>query len=146
MSGLRRSSPAIVRWFKFNLVGAVGIVIQLGVLAVLKSTLNLDYLLATALAVEAAVLHNFIWHETFTWPDRKTKSCTERLIKFNATNGAISICGNVLAMKLLVGIAGLTYLTANLLSIAACSLLNFVIADRAVFISSSSNRFCQKWE
>ena len=58
------------RWLKFNLVGAIGIVVQLAVLGILNGILKLDYLPATALAVEAAVLHNFLWHERFTWADR----------------------------------------------------------------------------
>jgi putative flippase GtrA len=37
-----------------------------------------------------------------------------------------------------VGVAGLPYLVANLLSIAACSLLNFVLADRIVFLATRS--------
>jgi putative flippase GtrA len=48
-----------VRWLRFNAVGALGICIQLAVLAFLRSGLGMNYLLATALAVEATVLHNF---------------------------------------------------------------------------------------
>ena len=58
------------RWIKFNLVGGMGIVVQVLVLLVLKTGLHLHYLVATALAVEAAVIHNFLWHERFTWADR----------------------------------------------------------------------------
>ena len=39
------------RWLKFNLVGAIGILVQLAVLAILNGILELDYLPATALAV-----------------------------------------------------------------------------------------------
>jgi putative flippase GtrA len=67
----RTATP--VRWCKFNLVGAVGIFVQFGVLLFLKSGLHFNYLAATVLAVEAAVVHNFFWHERFTWADR-TKS------------------------------------------------------------------------
>ena len=58
------------RWLKFNLVGGMGIAVQLLMLVVLKSGLHIHYLVATALAVEAAVVHNFLWHERFTWADR----------------------------------------------------------------------------
>jgi putative flippase GtrA len=66
-------TATLVRWCKFNLVGAVGIFVQFGVLFLLKSVLHFNYLAATALAVEVAVVHNFFWHERFTWADR-TKS------------------------------------------------------------------------
>jgi putative flippase GtrA len=123
-----------VRWLRFNAVGALGICIQLAVLAFLRSGLGMNYLLATALAVEATVLHNFFWHEKFTWSDRKTRPSLVRLVKFNLTTGALSITGNVIAMKLLAGMAGINYVAANLLSITACSILNFIVADRAIFL------------
>jgi len=63
-------TATLVRWCKFNLVGAVGIFVQFGVLFLLKSLLHFNYLAATGLAVEAAVVHNFFWHERFTWADR----------------------------------------------------------------------------
>jgi len=130
-----KTSPSgLIRWLKFNAVGAIGIAIQLGVLTLLKSGLGLNYLLATGLAVEAAVLHNFIWHERFTWADRRARTSLSRLAKFNLTTGGLSILGNMIAMKLLVEIAGVEYLLANLLSIATCSILNFFVADRTIFV------------
>ena len=122
-----------VRWLKFNAVGAVGIAVQLGVLAMLKSGLHLDYLFATTLAVEAAVLHNYLWHARFTWADRSTATSWRRLAKFNLTTGLFSILGNVVLMRTLVGGAHLNYFVANVLTIAMCSLINFVVSDRFVF-------------
>jgi len=134
LSPTKGSPSGVVRWLKFNAVGAIGIAVQLAVLALLKSDLGLNYLLATALAVEAAVLHNFFWHERFTWADRRAQTSLERLVKFNLTTGGLSILGNIVAMKLLVEVAGVQYLAASLISIAACSVLNFFVADRAIFI------------
>jgi putative flippase GtrA len=133
-SPAKRSTSGLVRWLKFNAVGAVGIGVQLAVLTALKSGLGLNYLLATALAVEAAVLHNFFWHERFTWADRRGHSSFERLVKFNLTTGGISVLGNLVAMKLLVEVSHIEYLFANLLSIAGCSIVNFLVADRAIFL------------
>jgi putative flippase GtrA len=128
------STSGLIRWLKFNAVGAVGIAVQLAMLTALKSGLGLNYLVATGMAVEAAVLHNFFWHERFTWADRQGTPSCERLVKFNLTTGGISILGNLVAMKLLVEVGHLEYLFANLVSIAGCSILNFFVADRAIFI------------
>jgi putative flippase GtrA len=46
-------SSTATRWLKFNLVGGMGIGVQLLLLIVLKSVLHIHYLVATALAVEA---------------------------------------------------------------------------------------------
>ena len=121
------------RWLRFNLVGAIGIGVQLCVLATLKAGLHLDYLHATALAVEAAVIHNFVWHERYTWADRPGGKTLLRLARFNLTTGLLSILGNLLAMRILVGVVGLPYLPANGITITACSLMNFVVSDRLVF-------------
>ena len=130
-AGVRRETW--VRWLKFNAVGGIGIGVQLIVLAVLKSGLHLDYLIATALAVEAAVVHNFLWHERFTWADRAGDAPFARFIKFNLTTGLLSIAGNLVLMELLAGVFHLQYVVANIITIAACSLVNFAVSDRFVF-------------
>jgi len=133
---MRRSG---VRWIKFNLVGALGIGVQLLALG-LMTLLGVKYLFATALAVEAAVLHNLVWHERYTWVDRGKgpgHQAASRLLRFNLTNGAISITGNLLLMRLLVGEVHLPAVAANLVSIAACSMLNFLVSDRWVFRPAS---------
>jgi putative flippase GtrA len=147
-SPIKGSPSGLVRWLKFNAVGAIGIAVQLSVLTLLKSGLGLNYLLATALAVEATVLHNFIWHERFTWSDRLTTSRYKRLLKFNLATGAFSIAGNMFFTKLLVD-AGMNYLSANSMSIALCSIVNFFLNDRLVFVVSprrgGSFRMTQRW-
>lgn len=124
----------IRRWLKFNAVGAIGIVVQLAALAILKSLLHVEYLIATAIAVEIAVLHNFVWHERWTWSERGgTHGVFARLMRFNLSNGAVSIGANLLFMRLLVGQFHVPYLIANGIAIAAASLANFLLADRFVF-------------
>lgn len=120
-------------WLKFNAVGAIGIVVQLAALAILHSLLHMEYLLATALAVEIAVLHNFIWHQRWTWADRSGTTTAARLMRFNVSAGAVSIAANLLFMRLLVGQFHVQYLLANLSSIAAASLANFLLSDLLVF-------------
>jgi len=135
----RISTP--VRWCKFNFVGAVGIFVQFGVLFLLKSLLHLNYLAATALAVEAAVVHNFFWHERFTWADRirfgrvrrSWKTSLPRFLRFNLTTGLVSIAGNLGTMRVMVGRVHMNYLVANGIAIVVCSLVNFVVSDGWVF-------------
>ena len=128
-----------LRWIKFNAVGGIGIGVQLAALAVFRSWLKMDYLLATGLAVEIAVIHNFLWHERFTWADRPAAHRTQslfRFAKFNATNGAVSILGNLVLMRLLFGKLKFNYIASNCVAIVACSLLNFLLGDRVVFDAS----------
>jgi putative flippase GtrA len=129
-------------WLKFNAVGVIGIGVQLLVLTLLTSGVNLNYLLATVLAVESAVLHNFVWHERWTWIERtrgKSGGLTGRLIRFHLANGLISIAGNLVLMWLLVSHLKLHYFVANLIAIGTCSIVNFLASDRLVFIQGESD-------
>jgi len=127
----------MLHWIKFNVVGVVGFVLQAGALFLLTHAKHrISYLTATALAVEVAVLNNFVWHQRWTWKDRPSNTTVEtlrRLAKFNITTGLVSILGNLVFMSLLVGRLGLAIVLANLISVLACSLLNFVLADRIAF-------------
>jgi len=57
-----------------------------------------------------------------------------RLLRFHLSNGAISILGSLLLMRWLVGQMGARVLVANLVTIAACSVGNFLASDRWVFL------------
>ncbi len=124
------------RWATFNVVGIMGVGVQIITLTMLLGWSIMDYLPATALAVEAAILHNFLWHERWTWSDRTGSHDSgrlSRLLRFNLTIGTLSIGQNLLFMQLLVGWLEIHYLLANLMAIAFCSVLNFVASDRLVF-------------
>ena len=132
----------MLHWVKFNVVGVLGFGLQVGALFVLTHTTHrLSYLTATAVAVELAVLNNFIWHQRWTWRDRPSLTRGEtlrRLAKFNITNGLLSLVGNLILMSLLVGPLGLPIAGASVLSVAACSICNFILGDRLVFRYKSS--------
>jgi len=135
-SDLARKSVGSVfhRFARFSAVGAGGVLVQTTTLAVLLRATGMHYLAATALAVEASVLNNFVWHRRWTWADRPSSGAALCLLRFNATNGATSLIANLLVMYVLVGRLELNPHAANLVTIAVCSVLNFALADRVVFI------------
>jgi len=129
----------VTRWLKFNFVGGIGIAVQFATLFLLRGVLHFHYLAATAIAVEAAVVHNFVWHEQFTWADRvrsSWRSSVPRFARFNLTTGAVSIVGNLALMKVMVGMGHVNYLLANAIAIALCSLANFLVSEGWVFEKS----------
>ena len=106
----------------------MGIVIQFAALFLLNGVLHFNYLSATAIAVEAAVVHNFVWHEQFTWAERVQRSWRRslvRLLRFHLANGAVSLLGNLALMKVMVGLGHMNYLVANAIAITLCSLAEF---------------------
>ncbi|MEP7308641.1 MAG: GtrA family protein [Acidobacteriota bacterium] len=127
--------PAGRRWLIFNAVGAMGFGVQLLLVWVLTSRAGINYLAATILAAEAAIIHNFVWHSSWTWSDRAAgvRQTMRRLARFNLTTGLVSIAGNLAVTSVLVRLFGVHYLAANVIAIAACSGANFILSHRVVF-------------
>jgi putative flippase GtrA len=118
---------------RFYAVGLAGVVVQLSALAWLTRSAGMDSMLSTALAVEIAVVHNFMWHDRWTWPGRPSGERVRRFWKFNVSTGAISICANVLVTGMLVSATGLPLVAANAIAIALASLATYLASDLVVF-------------
>ena len=135
---LGQVAAPIDRRLVFMAIGTMGLGLQLLVLRMLATGTTLALQTSMVLAVETALLHNFAWHERWTWADRKAGTpgaWLQRLARFHVTSGVVSIAGNVLLTSVFVSGAGLHYLVANVLAVGACTLLNFLAADRLVFRS-----------
>jgi putative flippase GtrA len=88
--------------------------------------------------VELTILHNFLWHERFTWPDRRAGGSSRvltRLLRFHAANGVVSLCGNTVLLYILVDRLKLPMLPSALGGIALCGLVNFRVADTWIYAS-----------
>ena len=131
-----KGKSAFRRWLAFNAVGAAGVILQLAVLAVLVHLAGIHYLVATVIAVETAILHNFVWHQRWTWRDRPASSrraAVERLGRFHLLNGAVSLVGNFAFMAALTGALRMDPVAANIVAITACSFVNFALSHTLVF-------------
>jgi putative flippase GtrA len=125
----------LTRFLRFNLVGLLGVTVQLGTLTLLNRAFPRHYLLSSTLAVELTLLHNFAWHLHYTWPQAEItrRSATSALLRFHLSNGLISLLGNLALMRLFVRAAHFPILLANALTIACCGLANFFLAHHCVF-------------
>lgn len=139
------SVSASRRMARFAAVGVPGFGIQLGALEILMSMARWPWLPATIVAVQLAVVHNFLWHERWTWRDRTggrrpvpgagslVTPLLARFARFNAMTGVTSIAGNAALMAVYAGVWGLPAIAANTLAVGTLSLVNFVMSDRWVF-------------
>ena len=124
----------LIRWGKFNLVGAMGMVVQLAALALINRWAAGHYLYASAAAVEITLLHNFVWHLHYTWRDRRDSDTRMvQLLRFHLSNGLVSMLGNLALMRLLVEGAHMHPIAANCIAILCCSLVNFGLGDYWAF-------------
>lgn len=126
----------VMRLVRFSMAGLAGFAVQVAALAFLVSVTNMHYLVATILAVEAAILINFVWHDRWTWRDRPPLTEAERwrrLARFNAMTGLTSIAGSVMVTAALVEMLSMPPIVANIISVIALGTVNFAGADTLVF-------------
>lgn len=130
----------LTRFLRFNLVGLLGIAVQLATLALFNHAIPHHYLLTSTFAVELTLLHNFAWHIHYTWPQTGVthRALTSTLLRFHLSNGLISLLGNLILMRLFVHSAHLPILIANAITIACCGLANFLLAHHWVFAPSKA--------
>ena len=139
-------TPAPRRFMPFVAVGAAGFAVQLASLHLLASYAGVHYLLATALAVEAAILHNFVWHSRWTWRDRPPQPGAARGHGCGGWRASTAcrrfrpIAGNVAFTAVLVNTFGAPVVAANAIAVALVSALNFAGLDRWVFAAGPPRR------
>ncbi|HEY1903703.1 MAG TPA: GtrA family protein [Terracidiphilus sp.] len=123
-----------IRWCKFNLVGAVGMAVQLAALALFTRWTPRHYLYASGASIELALLHNFVGHLHYTWSDRCYRSALlTQFMRFHLANGLVSMVGNLAIMRMLVEETHIPVLTANVVATLCCSIVNFSLGDNWAF-------------
>ena len=126
LTGLQEGA---MRFVKFGLVGLSGILVNEGLLWLLTENYGLYYLLSAAIAVETAIITNFILNDIWTFRDRRTpgnRSLLGRGLKFNLVSlGGLGI--NIAILWTVTEVVGISYLISNLIGIAGATLWNFTI-------------------
>ena len=69
---------------------------------------------------------------------RMQRAVWTRLVAFHAGNGLVSMAGSLVLMPVFVGWLDLHYIVANLSTIAATGLFNFLLGDRVIFRPATS--------
>lgn len=121
-SVIRRA--VIRRALKFALVGTAGLVVNTVALFALHGWARLPVPLASALAVELAIGHNFLLNDWWTFAVRRPS--LRRFAKFNVSALGGLAC-NVIAVWGLVSL-GTHLVLANVIGVAVGFLINFVVS------------------
>ena len=89
-------------------------------------------LIASVVAVETAIVSNFLWHHIWTFADRSTTGLAARFLRFNLTSlgsPAISLfCTNTLTPFF-----GVNYLVANSIGIVLGTTWNWLWASKVIW-------------
>jgi putative flippase GtrA len=131
----RHQDTASRRPLAFLAVASGGFLIQTTIVALLTQRTSVAAEVATAIGVELAVLHNFLWHERWTWGDRfdAAPSRLRRFLTYQLATGATSLAGNIIFVSTAVRAFAVEATIANVLAVIVMSLANYLIADRWVF-------------
>lgn len=114
-------TPMFTTALRFGVVGAGGAAVNMLVLHVLVVVVHVPLLVASPVAVELAVVHNYLVNNRWTFGRRRVSMA--RFGKFNLS-ALSALLLNVAVVWALVA-ADVHYLLANLVGIAGAATLNF---------------------
>lgn len=76
------------RFLKFAVVGAIGAIIDFGVLNLVKTLTPIDVVWASVISFTAAVISNFIWNRFWTFPESRDIPFVPQLVQFTIVSVA----------------------------------------------------------
>ncbi len=107
-----------------------------GCLYLFKGVLGLPLIPASLMAIEIALVHNFIWHRQWTWRDRSRENRSpflKQLAVYNLATGVVDLVANVTVLWLLTTFLGIYYMIANIAGMVMGPLVKFWLNDKVIF-------------
>ena len=123
---MAKKGEEIKSLIKFGLVGIIGIFVNEGILYLLTEHAGWFYLISSVMAIQSAILNNFIFNHVWTFKERRSESLSllNRLGRFEL----ISITGaaaSIILLFILTSLFGIHYLKSNLIAIMVTFMINF---------------------
>jgi putative flippase GtrA len=76
------------RFLKFMVVGAIGSVVDFGIMNILTKLVGMSLVLAGTISFICAVISNFILNRYWTYPDSRSRPISNQLLMFFVVNAA----------------------------------------------------------
>lgn len=121
----RVSREQMAKLAKFITVGGSGVIVNSVALYLLHEHAGLQLIVASILAVELAVVNNFVWNDNWTFTPMQGIPLWNRFLRFNliSAGGLLITTGVLYALTQ----AGMYYLLANLMGISLATVWNFTL-------------------
>jgi dolichol-phosphate mannosyltransferase len=124
-----RLGTGVMRFARFGLVGASGLVVNLLAFLAFANLLGAHYVLAAVLATQTSTLWNFLLTERWVFTDRDARRTRgARAVLFFAMNN-VALALRVPVLVVLVSWLGMNGAVANLLTLVGLTLVRFAISD-----------------
>ena len=128
--------PLLFRGGKFIAVAWLGMLVNSAVLFTLKGGLHVPLIPASMIAIEVAIIHNFIWHRQWAWAERNNghnKPFFRQLLLYNVATGVVDFSVNVSVLWMLSTFLHVHYLLANIAGMCAGPFVKFWLNDKIIF-------------
>ena len=125
---LAASNPADARLWKFLLVGASGVMVNVAAFWVMTQVLGIYYFYAGIVAGLLATGSNFLLNNSFTWADRREPGVSgffQRMGKYYAATWAGTLV--YLALLRVLAHVGMVPMLANLIAVGIGGMLNYLM-------------------
>jgi len=76
------------RFIKFITVGAIGAVVDFGMMNLFSKLFNMPLILAGTISFISAIVSNFLWNRFWTYPDSRSRPIARQLTMFFIVNMA----------------------------------------------------------
>jgi dolichol-phosphate mannosyltransferase len=133
---LRLATLPFARFARFCVVGASGVVVDMGLLYLLSdpATLHLGLTRSKLVAAELAIVNNFLWNDAWTFRDlaadqRGVRAKLKRFAKFNVVC-TLGLALNVALLNVQFNWLGVNRYLANAIAIALVTMWNFWLNTR----------------
>lgn len=120
------------RFFKFAIVGAVGAVVDFGVLNLLILVFSWPKFFANLVSVTCAMISNFIWNRRWTFPESRDHAIHVSFSKFAivnliglAINQTVFVAADMLIFEPMFGPRSLSYNLSKACAIGVVLFWNF---------------------
>lgn len=126
------------RILSFQLIGWIGTAVNLFILWLCYDLLSWPLLVSGALAIEIAIIHNFIWYYCWTWNDRVSftiQNFFTLFVRYNIVTAAIDFVIRLGILWILTEYVGIHYLISDVVGMFIAPLLKYITNDAYIFDS-----------
>ncbi|MEK9656976.1 MAG: glycosyltransferase family 2 protein [bacterium] len=119
----------LINYFiKFSLVGFIGLIVDMGIFAILFNKYQIDIRLATSIAFSIAVTNNYLLNKRWTFKNRCPYNMKEygSFIMISLTGLSFRLAIMQIALILIININNMLGLFLNLIGISIATIINFI--------------------